>query len=341
MKIKNLTLVLLVSILAAGQATYHLQYLTPGELIAVMDCQKVEGHNYLFFQGEDKIQLFFNESTNQVRLMGDDAALTAASDIIQFLDVAPRQFLIQVEIIEINNQTLDDMGIDWQRVLEEIPLSYHLDFDNDNQKDTYNTTNESGESQIRITSHDRDSNRSTFSVNNITPADFIRILKEKNLGTVTNSPRVVTTNNRLGTILDGQRTTYISRYSSYTNLFETQELTSGLSVEVTPSLGESGYISLDLTAKYTNLTGNLQGSPVESGQILKNHVYVKDNESFLLGAFKKTEDREVKRRVPVLGYILPFLFSNVQKVKVEKNILVVLTTKVIDLEGSAVPDPGE
>ncbi|NOZ09043.1 MAG: type II and III secretion system protein [FCB group bacterium] len=155
---------------------------------------------------------------------------------------------------------------------------------------------------------------------------------------MTNSPRIVTTNNRKGSILDGQHSTYVTRYSSYSNIYETEEINSGLSLEVTPSLGESGYISLEITAKYTNLTGNISGSPVESGQILNNHVFVRDNEPFLLGAFKKLEDQEIVRRVPLLGYILPYLFSKKVKVQSEKNILVVLTPRVIDLQGSPVPD---
>jgi type II secretory pathway component GspD/PulD (secretin) len=138
-------------------------------------------------------------------------------------------------------------------------------------------------------------------------------------------------NNRRATILDGQRVTYITRYSSYTNLFETDTLDAGLTLSVLPSLGESGYLTLDIRAELTSLGSSISGSPIKDGQIVENTVVVKDGETVLLGGFQRSVDQRVHRRFPVLGHILPFIFSRVIVNHSVRESFVVLTPRVVDL----------
>jgi len=144
-------------------------------------------------------------------------------------------------------------------------------------------------------------------------------------------------NNRV-LILGGHKIKYVSRYSSYANLYETQELSAVLSLSVRPSLGESGYLKLDVLAKLTSLGEIVAGSPSESGQILENTVIVKEDESFLLGGFKQTETRKIRKKFPVLGTVLPFLFSRHVDLEIDKNVLLILTPKIIDLAVREVPE---
>jgi type II secretory pathway component GspD/PulD (secretin) len=128
----------------------------------------------------------------------------------------------------------------------------------------------------------------------------------------------------------------VTRYSSYTNLYETQEMTSGLYLEVTPSIGSSGYLKLDVKAKLTALGQAIGGSPSESGQILDNTVIVRNGGSVLLGGFKTEEEIKSKHGIPLLGRILPFLFSRVVNEVRTRDVLIVLTPTIVDLEQTPV-----
>jgi type II secretory pathway component GspD/PulD (secretin) len=161
--------------------------------------------------------------------------------------------------------------------------------------------------------------------------DALRLLDEKGAATIRNAPRILTLNNRRATILDGQRVTYVTRYSSYANLFETDTLDAGLTLSVLPSLGESGYLTLDIRAELTSLSGNISGSPVKDGQIVENTVIVKDGETVLLGGFQRTVEERRHRRFPLLGYALPFLFSREISVKSRRESFVAITPRVVDL----------
>jgi type II secretory pathway component GspD/PulD (secretin) len=104
----------------------------------------------------------------------------------------------------------------------------------------------------------------------------------------------------------------------------------GLTLNVLPSLGESGYITLQIRAELTHLVGDVGGSPAKDGQMVENTVIVKDGETVLLGGFQRTTEQTVKRRFPLLGHILPFLFSHETKISNTTETFVVLTPRVVD-----------
>ena len=107
----------------------------------------------------------------------------------------------------------------------------------------------------------------------------------------------------------------------------------GLSLSVLPSLGESGYITMKISAELTSLQKpNIyhEGSPVKEGQIIENTVVVKDGESVLLGGRSRIIEEKSRKRFPVLGHILPFLFSREITNNEEVESFVILTPRDVD-----------
>jgi type II secretory pathway component GspD/PulD (secretin) len=107
----------------------------------------------------------------------------------------------------------------------------------------------------------------------------------------------------------------------------------GLTLSVLPSLGESGYLTMDVNAELTSLAGEISGSPIKDGQIIQNTVIVRDGEAVLLGGFERSIESTTKRRFPLLGHILPFLFSREVTTKKLIRSYVILTPHVVDLAG--------
>lgn len=313
-----------ISLLGSGSTMIvPLKYISPVELMEELTAQNSLDKGNILSINESRVRVIFNNSTNQVLLNGDSSSISNALQLIEFLDVPPRQIIIEAKIIEINNEKLSELGMDWQTLLDQTALSSrpYLDYRGiETTTDNVTTKIESSEYGTPTQTHA-----------SINAGDLLKIIKDTNIGEIISTPKIVTTNNREGTILDGSRITYVTRYSSYANIYETQELTAGLSLSVTPSLGESGYLKLIVIAKLTTLGEIIAGSPSESGQIIQNTVIVKDGEEFLLGGFKKTEKSKQKRKVPILGTILPFLFSRTTEVDIVKDFLIVLKPTVIDL----------
>lgn len=311
-----------------------LNYLSPGEVAEALRLNSPNGATHEFTINNSVVQVRFNYAANHVLLSGDKQSIAQVKQIISLLDVAPRQIIIEVKIVEVDNQKFDEIGIDWQNILNDLSIISTFRKAIDTRTSTQTILPDlPRENKSKTDDEDRDG-RVSF---NAQVGDFLKMVQEHGAGKITNVPRIVTINNKKGTILDGHRILYISKYSSYTNLFETQEITAGLYLAVTPSLGQSGYLRLDVTAKITRLGEIVQGSPSESGQILNNTVIVKDSEAFLLGGLKRTETRKVKKKVPFLGTILPFLFSKNTTIESTRDVLIILTPKIIALNSAEIP----
>lgn len=312
-----------------------LDYVTPLELIESLDISNSpSGYHLKLDSGYVRIRI--NQAINELLIYGSQREIEEAKKVINFYDVAPRQIIIEVKIVKINNQKSKEAGFDWQNILNgaDFAMGYRKYTEERKAEDYIDGEKQPVDKNIDNVSE----TMMDFTLRTISLSHFLKLVEEKNIGEVVNVPRIVTTNNKEGHILDGHRIKYVARYSSYSNIYETEELTSGLSLAVTPSLGQSGYLKLDVDAKLTSLGQIISGSPSESGQMLENTVIVENNKPFLLGGFKKTETREVRSGIPVLGRILPFLFSKKKNVEITKDILLILKPKVIDLESAAIPD---
>ena len=110
----------------------------------------------------------------------------------------------------------------------------------------------------------------------------------------------------------------------------------GLNLRVQPSLGESGYITMRITAELTSLSVGraISGSPIKEGQMLENTVIVRDGESILLGGLSRTVEEKHRKRFPLLGHVLPFLFSREVTNRDQIESFIVLTPHVVDLAAS-------
>lgn len=303
-------------------AAYKPQYLPPQDLARILGIHARDGRDVMEWRAGNhvrSVEVLRNDPANLIMLTGEAVDVAMAEVLIKAADVPPRQIMVEARIVEVNRTRVQELGFDWSRI--NVDVFY-------NRRDTRGSFG-----SFRQTREDL-SSQAIWSNN-------LRLLHENGAATFRDAPRILTLNNRRATILDGQRVTYITRYSSFTNLFETDTLDAGLTLSVMPSLGESGYLTLDLRAELTSLTANISGSPVKDGQIVENTVIVKDGESVLLGGFQRTVDQKVTRRLPGLGHVLPFLFSRESVNRSTIESFVVLTARVVDLTAGLDPKSRE
>lgn len=317
-----------------------LNYASPDELQQSLSMNKDESGCYELLLNNNSIAVRFDYSSNKILLTGSKTNVDLAQNIIALLDLPPRQIVIEAKIVEIDNEKLREIGIDWQDLLDNtglngITLSYNYTTNEQKQITPYN--------KQRADRTDK-SMRGSLDINQ-NVGDFLKILQETGSGKIINIPHIVTTNNKKGTIFDGKRLNYVANISSYANIYETKEITAGLMLTVTPSLGQSGFLKLNVLAKFTSLEypqdsrSNLNTNiPIESGQTLENSVIIKNEESLVLGGFKKTEYVTLNRKVPILGTILPFLFSRDVLAESTKDVLIILKPRIIDLKTQQEPE---
>jgi type II secretory pathway component GspD/PulD (secretin) len=302
----------------AGLGTTYLkpQYLPPAQLARVLGVRDVRGHDLVEWTGADgahAVEVRRNDAANLLILTGAAADVDVVRALAREVDIPPRQIAIEARIVEVDESRARDAGIDWSALRADLSGNFAHQRRSPGEPANYDAFTWTA-------------NTGLFSA--------LKLLDEKGAATIRNAPRILTLNNQPAQILDGQRVTYITRYSSFTNLFATDSMDAGLRLNVLPSLGESGYLTLQIRAELTSLGSNISGSPVKDGQMVENTVVVKDGDSVLLGGFTRTTDERTRRRFPVLGTVLPFLFSREISTQRTRESFVVLTPRVVDLTGA-------
>jgi len=306
------------------------------QYLPVMDLLRLIGanpdgtiHALEWTDGESRhrVEVRVHETANRLILSGTPADLERVRGLAAAVDLPPRQIEIVARIVEMDRNKAYDLGIDWDELWRTSGTRGQATYFEDNT-DLENN----GFSQDRSTIA-----RQLQASTSVALYNAVHLLEESGAGSVRNTPRIMTLNNRAATILDGQRVTYVTRLSSYSNIYETETLDAGLKLEVTPSLGESGYLTLHIVAELTGLGSNISGSPVKDGQIIENTVIVKAGETILLGGFERHIEQRSRKRFPVLGHILPFIFSREVKVDQALESFIVLTANVVDLDPALDP----
>ncbi len=193
-----------------------LKFISPDDLVDNLLRQRQLDDNYILKTKQGDVKLLVNNSTNQLLRTGDSISISEAKNMIEFLDVAPRQIVIEAKIIELNNKRMKELGFDWQKFLDNTRIGEQLSVDAYQVKRQYQG-NETEEKGIHTALNG-------FIQHTISIGDLLKIIQENGIGKITNTPQIVTINNKTGILLDGSRVTYVARYSSYANIYETSDI---------------------------------------------------------------------------------------------------------------------
>jgi len=322
-------------------------YLSPIEILDFLGVISY-GNSGIFEWNIDTIphtvEVRHNDAANLIILSGETRAVEHVANLIAEADVPPHQIEIEVKIVEISNSLARDLGIDWEDALTSamprasgaLPSAgwRYTEASNDQQSTYKNQQSNNSESVSRYDREDDRYSRQLSVSSNLDLSRVVKLLDESGVATVHNVPRILTLNNRPAQILDGQRVTYVTRYSAYSNLYETETMDAGLTLNLIPSVGESGFITLQIHVELTELGRSIADSPTKNGQLIENTVIVRDGEAVLLGGLTRTSEQVIHKRFPVLGHIIPYLFSRKITLQQELEVLMILTPRVVDIAAS-------
>ncbi len=307
------------------------EYVPPSEILNILGVRSAAGLALMRWQDHDgthTVDIRHNDAANLIIISGGAGDVGFAESLVREADIPPRQIEIEVQIIEINRSKARDVGIDWEQLVARSGTRFTWVYD-EMRLDTHDEARDPISENIRDS--ERDQIRRDFDArSSVALSEVLTVLDQAGAASIRSAPKILTLNNRPATILDGQRVTYVTRYSSYTNLFETDSMDAGLTLSVLPSLGESGYITMQINAEMTTLGGTISGSPIKTGQLVENTIIVRDGESVLLGGLTRTIENRIHKRFPLLGYILPFIFSREVTMREEIESFMVLTPRVVD-----------
>ncbi len=153
-------------------------------------------------------------------------------------------------------------------------------------------------------------------------------------------PQTTTLNNTTATMNVGTTFPILIPKDNGTTLTETtytfQDEDINITLNVTPRINESDYISIKLNAiveALVGMTGPNSDRPIISTRSLNNQVMVKDGETLLIGGLIFDQIIENTKKVPILGDIplIKSLFTHKSSIAEQRELLLFITPNIIKL----------
>jgi Flp pilus assembly secretin CpaC len=246
------------------------------------------------------------------------------------IDVPADQVLIEGMVIELTEEELKELGIEWQTFGRDYQLSFLSDED----------------LAPFIIKHDPAFAVPAGLANKI-KATLTAIINEGK-AQVLSSPSVLVLDNRNAKIQVTQDVPIFNTVLTYnTTSFNVRFETAGITLNVRPRISQDGEsVSLQILAEvseapkadFITLNGQ-EVAPVINRRIVETVARVNNNTPFIIGGLIRNEKSQTVNRVPILSAIpiLGQLFRQTSDSGARREVIIVLTPRVIKVGGSNRP----
>lgn len=258
------------------------------------------------------------EATNSRTLIlsGPADQVNSAIELLQALDVAPPQVLIEAKMVDIATDKARDLGIsyDWTSVtFKEGPV---------NAAGTVN----------------RPDTSLSFGRFLRTPFDLtatLTALETHRLAKLLASPKVSVVDSQDASIFIGDLLRYrvLQSVTSAGSNFTVETVPVGVALLVRPRVHDDGYITLKVHPVVSTVTDFIgpEKIPQTASREADSTIRMKDGETIVIGGLIREDDLKILRQVPILGQLplIGELFRNRTTQRTKSEVTVFLTAHII------------
>ena len=285
-------------------------------------------------QATQQVQVTADEGTNSLIIAASAQDYEVIAEIIEKLDIVREQVLVEMLIMEVSEDSLREIGVDWATLDEAVEGSVRgfaatnfgprVDFVNGDLEGLAVGAWKGSGSNVRIGS-------------------ILHALEKKSGVNILSTPHVTTSNHNMATIIVGENIPYVSQSRitetsdfitpTVIDSFEYKDV--GIILEITPHISQDGLVRLEIDSEFTKLIEGVTGSSVNTPTTAKRQVQtvvsMKSGSTIVIGGLIRDDKTSVEKKVPILGD-LP-LIGNLFRLKrdqVQKtNLLMFITPHVV------------
>jgi hypothetical protein len=260
-------------------------------------------------------KVLYDDRTNTITVIAPEDKQKIAENLLQNLDKPLKQIEVQVMVIELDNQGIKQLGINWPN---DIQVTGNVVGTR-----TYGTSKQK-------------SSVFTGNISNITASLYAQL--DNSNGKILSNPRILALDGQDSYVFAGDKL-YIPQVSSATGgnvTYTTNEYDVGVLLKITPFVGENGEITIHVTPSVSAFNGNI--SQLQINQPFTTTIReadvtarVKDGQTFYIGGLISDEDRKETISVPGLGNmpLLGPMFRYDYNLKNRTEIIFLLTPHIV------------
>jgi len=284
-------------------------------------------------EADQKVQVTADEGTNALIITASAQDYEVIRGITDKLDIVREQVLVEMLIMEVTEETLEEIGIDWAMLDQAVAGSVRF----------FGQTNFSPRTNFAAGSLEGLSVgtwRKSGSTTNI--GSIITALEKKSGVNILSTPHITTSNHSKAKIIVGENRPFVteSRITesdpATPTVIKTYEYKDvGISLELTPHISQAGTVRLEIESEFTKLVESATSSSTETPTTAKRQaqtvISMQSGSTVVIGGLIRDDITTLNKKVPLLGDIplIGGLFKY-KKDKLQKtNLLIFITPYVL------------
>jgi general secretion pathway protein D len=277
-----------------------------------------------------KVQVTADEGTNALIITASAQDYEVIREITEKLDIVREQVLVEMLIMEVTEETLEEIGIDWATLDQAVTGSVRV----------FGQTNFSPRTNFSAGTLEGLSIgtwRKSGSTTNI--GSIITALEKKTGVNILSTPHITTSNHSKAKIIVGENRPYVteSRITesdpATPTVIKTYEYKDvGISLELTPHISQAGLVRLEIESEFTKLVESTSSSetPTTAKRQAQTVISMQSGSTVVIGGLIRDDITTLNKKVPLLGDIplIGELFKY-KKDQLEKTNLLIFITPYI------------
>jgi type IV pilus assembly protein PilQ len=310
-------------------------------------------------------KLAVDPRTNTLIITDSPEVFPQVEQILSELDKKAPQILIEAQIVEINTDRMNELGIEWGGSRGEMAYfagparltDYGLRpgfYSGDQWQMFFPNTSDVGETSSDsggggaidpiFATGQQSSKGVYYGIFSLAQLQAIfRALISKGEGRYLGKPKIVAMNNKTALItisrdaaMGAQSTVSSAGGSSGESSTGVERRRIGLILKVTPQVNKEGYITMVVQPAYSDMVASaitVQGAtvfdPVSRGA--STMVRVKNGQTVVIGGMLASTESKTVKKVPLLGYIpiIGWLFTSVSSRRTNTDLVIFLTPTIL------------
>ncbi len=268
-----------------------------------------------------------NETANNMIVTDNEENIAKIRALIEQVDTAPKQVLIEAKILDISSSDLKSLGVTWNADYNPGGGLFG--------RDSLIAEQLEGGVSLPTTASSLTSGQmvlTALAIKGMTLTATIDALVRDGKAHLLASPSIAVISGQEARIVIGERFPYKERTQTTSGTTETTKFVDiGTSLKVNPQINDDGYITLSLHPEVSSLVSALDAGPRVATREADTTVRIKEGETLVIGGLIRQTDNQTIDRIPILGSlpIIGRLFSRVDKDVEQTELAVFITPRIL------------
>ena len=285
-------------------------------------------------EATQQVQVTADEGTNAVIVAASAQDFKVIAGIIEKLDIVREQVLVEMLIMEVGEDNLTEIGIDWATLDEAVEDSVRFfGATNFGPRVDFLSGNLEG---LAVGAWRADGS-------DVTIGGILHALEKESGVNILSTPLITTLNHSKAKIIVGENIPYVkeSRITETTDFitptvidtFEYKDV--GITLEITPHISQGGLVRLEIDSEFTKLIEGVTGTSVNTPTTAKRQaqtvVSMNSGSTIVIGGLIRDDKVTLEKKIPLLGD-LPLVggLFKFQRDRLQKtNLLIFITPHVL------------